>query len=65
MPKVNLVELMRETQREVMKVTWPTRKETIMTTVMIVAMALMAGVFFFVVDSVLGYVISRILGMKS
>ena len=65
MPKVNLVEFTRETQREVQKVTWPTRKETIMTTIMIVVMALMAGVFFFVVDSIIGFGIGRILGMSS
>ena len=65
MPKVNLVEFTRETQREVQKVTWPTRKETVMTTIMIVVMALMAGVFFFVVDSILGFGIGRILGMSS
>lgn len=61
----NLVEFFRETRREIAKVTWPTRKETMMTTVMIVAMALLAGLFFFIADSALGYVISSILGMRS
>lgn len=61
----NLVEFFRETRREIAKVTWPTRKETVMTTVMIVVMALLAGIFFFIADSALGYVISRILGMRS
>lgn len=61
----NITEFFRETRREIAKVTWPTRKETVMTTVMIVAMALIAGLFFFVADSVLGYVITKILGMRS
>ncbi len=61
----NIAEFFRETRREIAKVTWPTRKETVMTTVMIVGMALLAGVFFFVADSVLGYVITKILGMRS
>lgn len=61
----NLVEFFRETRREIAKVTWPTRKETTMTTVMIVVMALAAGIFFFIADSALGYVISLILGMRS
>ena len=61
----NLVEFFRETRREIAKVTWPTRRETVMTTVMIVAMALLAGIFFFIADSVLGFVISRIIGMRS
>ena len=59
-----LTEFLGETRREVAKVTWPTQKETTMTTVMIVGMALLAGLFFFVVDNVLGYSISAILGMR-
>jgi len=59
-----LVEFLRETRREVSKVTWPTQKETTMTTMMIVGMALLAGMFFFVVDNMLGYSVSMILGMR-
>lgn len=61
----NMIEFFRETRREIAKVTWPTRKETVMTTVMIVVMAVMAGIFFFFADSILGFVISKILGMRS
>lgn len=64
-PRFNLIEFARETQREVAKVTWPTRKETLLTTVMIVVMALIVGLFFLAVDSALGFGISRILGMNS
>jgi len=60
----NIVEFFRETRREIAKVTWPTQKETVMTTVLIVAMAIMAGIFFFFVDSALGFGISKILGMR-
>jgi preprotein translocase subunit SecE len=62
---MNLIEFARETQREIAKVTWPTRRETVTTTVIIVIMALVVGAFFLGVDSVLGAVISRILGMSS
>jgi len=61
----NIVEFFRETRREVAKVTWPTRKETVLTTMMVVVMAVVAGLFFFLVDGMLGFVISRILGMTS
>ena len=63
--KTSLVEFARETQREIAKVSWPTRKETLMTTAAIVVMALVAGAFFLAVDSALGAVISRVLGMNS
>ena len=41
----NLIEFFRETKREIAKVTWPTQRETGMTTVMIVGMALLCGLF--------------------
>jgi preprotein translocase subunit SecE len=63
-PKFDPVEFARETQREIAKVTWPTRKETVVTTGLIVLMALVAGVFFLGVDSVLGFAISKFLGMR-
>ena len=61
----HILEFIRETQREIAKVSWPTRKETVVTTIAIVVMALVTGLFFLAVDSGLGFIISRILGMNS
>ncbi|HYZ21600.1 MAG TPA: preprotein translocase subunit SecE [Rhodopila sp.] len=44
----------REVRAEVGKVTWPTRKETMVTTGLVFAMAAIAAIFFFVVDQVIG-----------
>jgi preprotein translocase subunit SecE len=63
--KTGLADFIRETRQEINKVTWPTRRETLMTTVMIVVMALIAGVFFLAIDSGLGFVIGHFLGMQS
>ncbi len=60
-----LVEFFHETKREIGKVTWPTQKEIVMTTVLIIGMALVAGLFFFFVDNILGFTISKILGMRA
>jgi preprotein translocase subunit SecE len=60
-----LTDFVRETQREIAKVTWPTRKEITMTTILIVIFALVTGGFFLMVDSGLGYVVSQLLGMNS
>jgi preprotein translocase subunit SecE len=65
MAKLGIIAFAQETVREISKVTWPNRRETVMTTVMIVAMALVSGLFFFIVDSALGFAVGRILGMKS
>lgn len=44
----------REVRSEITKVTWPTRKETMVTTGLVFAMAAVAAIFFFVVDQVIG-----------
>ncbi len=44
---------MREVKAEMMKVTWPTRRETMVTTGLVFAMATVAAIFFFVVDQVI------------
>ncbi|MDE2029246.1 MAG: preprotein translocase subunit SecE [Alphaproteobacteria bacterium] len=64
-PKTGLAEFARETKREIAKVTWPTRREITLTTVMVVGFALVTGLFFLVVDTALGHVVSTLLGMTS
>lgn len=64
-PKFSLSGFVRETRQEIAKVTWPTRHETVLTTALIVVMALVAGVFFLGVDSALGFIIGHLLGMNS
>jgi preprotein translocase subunit SecE len=44
----------REVRAEIGRVTWPTRKETMITTGLVFAMAAAAALFFFVVDQVIG-----------
>ena len=50
MAKTSPGEFARQVQAETRKVAWPTRKETIMTTVMVLIMTTVLGVFFFGVD---------------
>lgn len=51
-----------EVRQEVSKVTWPTRKETLVTTGMVFVMVALVALFFFLVDQVLSLGISAILG---
>ncbi len=44
-----------EVRREMLKVTWPTWKETYLTTIMVFIMVALTMVFFFAVDTVLAY----------
>ncbi|GAA0538829.1 preprotein translocase SecE subunit [Rhizomicrobium palustre] len=50
-----LVSFYSETVREMKKVTWPTWKETYLTTIMVFIMVALTVVFFFVVDTVLAW----------
>ena len=56
------VEFFRQVRQEVTKVTWPTRKETTLTTVMVFAMVVLASIFFLAVDATLSTLVSWILG---
>ncbi len=49
--KTTPLEFIRQVQAETKKVVWPTRRETIMTGVMVVIMTTLLGLFFFIVDT--------------
>ena len=53
-PPFNLMKFIAEVRQEARKITWTSRKETWITTVMVLIMVVLAGAFFFVVDSGLG-----------
>jgi preprotein translocase subunit SecE len=57
------VEFLRQVRQEVGKVTWPTRKETTVTTAMVFLMVIAAAIFFFLVDLGLGHLVRFILGI--
>ena len=52
----------REVRIEVTKVTWPSRKETMVTTGLVILMAAVTSIFFFVVDQVIGLSVRAIFG---
>ena len=53
MAKISPADFFRQVNQERKKVTWPTRKETTITTIMVFVMVVVASLFFLVVDSVL------------
>jgi preprotein translocase subunit SecE len=53
MAKNSPVEFFRQVNQERKKVTWPTRKETTVTTIMVFVMVVVASIFFLGVDWVL------------
>lgn len=65
MAKISPAQLMREVRQEGSKVTWPTRKETGITTVMVFVMVTLAAIFFFFVDMIISNAVQLILGIGS
>jgi preprotein translocase subunit SecE len=63
MAKTSPGEFVRQVRQETAKVTWPTRKETMIATAMVVALSILAAVFFFVADQLMAYVVRLILGL--
>ncbi len=60
----NVARFFGEVRQEARKVTWTTRKETVITTIMVFIMVAIAAVFFFVVDMVLGVAIKALLSLS-
>ncbi|MBM3523390.1 MAG: preprotein translocase subunit SecE [Alphaproteobacteria bacterium] len=56
-------EFFRQVRQEANKVTWPTRKETLVTTGMVFAMSILAAIFFFIVDWFVSHAVRIILGL--
>ena len=59
----NPVEFVREVRAEVAKVTWPTRRETMITTSMVFIFVVIAALFFLLADKIIGFVIKTLLGI--
>ena len=63
MAKTNPALFLRQVRQEVGKVTWPSRKETAITTAMVFVMVTLAALFFLVVDQIISLGIQQILGL--
>ena len=64
MPKMSPFKFMQEVRAEAQKVTWPTRKETTITTIMVFVMVAVASVFFLLADQVMRIAVSFVLGIN-
>jgi len=65
MANINPFQFIQQVRSEGAKVTWPTRRETGITTLMVFAMVALATIFFFVTDQVMGWGVGLLLGNAS
>jgi preprotein translocase subunit SecE len=63
MAKTSPIEFIQQVRQEVSRVTWPSRKETVVTTAMVFVMVFIAAAFFFVVDQLLSAGVRLIFGL--
>ena len=55
---------LQEVRSETAKVTWPSRRETVITTIMVFVMVAVSSIFFFVTDQVIRMLITFVLGIR-
>jgi preprotein translocase subunit SecE len=60
----NPLKFIQEVKQEAFKVTWPTGKETLQGTLMVVAMAIVASLFFLLLDQVWKFFLDLILNLS-
>lgn len=59
---LNPFAFLRNVNQEMKKVTWPTRKETTVSMIMVFVMVTIIATFLFIVDQIVGFGIEKILG---
>ena len=62
---INPFKYVQQVRNEVSKIVWPTRKETMTTTVMVFIMSALVALFFFIIDSITSNLLDIILKLSS
>ena len=63
MAKISPFKFLQEVRAEAQKVTWPSRRETAITTAMVFVMVVIASIFFLVADQIMRMFVTLILGV--
>ena len=62
---INPLKYVQQVRNEVSKIVWPTRKETMTTTVMVFIMSALVALFFFIIDTITSNMLDIILKLSS
>ncbi len=65
MAKTSPGEFVRQVQTEAKKIVWPSNRETVMTTIMVIIMTTTLSLFFFGIDSIFGWVVKGLLKLAT
>ncbi|WP_175868798.1 preprotein translocase subunit SecE [Bartonella gabonensis] len=61
--KTNPIAFLKQVYAETVKVKWPTRRETVISTVMVLLVTALASAFFFIVDQVMHFSVWRVIDL--
>ena len=64
MAAMNPIKFLQEVRQEVGKVTWPTRQETLISTVMVLVMVVAASIFFLASDQIIAFIVQWVLKIR-
>jgi len=64
MAALNPLKFLQEVRQEVGKVTWPTRNETLVSTVMVLVMVVIASFFFLAADQLISWLVQPMLSIR-
>lgn len=62
MAKTNPAQFVRQVRQETAKVTFPTRRETLVSAMMVLVLVTIMAIFFLITDNIIQYVVRSILG---
>lgn len=65
MARTNPLQFIQQVRAETAKIVWPTRRETMLTTVMVMIMATIFAIFFFTVDVLIRFGLETVLRLSS
>ena len=63
MARTNPITFFQQVRVEVGKVTWPSRAETLISTIMVLAFCAMAAIFFVLADQIIAWVVTTVLAL--
>ncbi len=63
MANTNPAEFIKQVRAETARVAWPTGRETVMTTIMVIIMTTILGLIFFGLDSFFSFVVRSLLAL--
>jgi preprotein translocase subunit SecE len=64
MAGTNPIKFLQEVRQEVGKVTWPSRNETLISTLMVLAMVALASLFFLAADQLISWLVQLVLSIR-